>query len=350
MSEQINNNSTQTIDSEQPVYAEKPFEQKRYVTCLVCDCILTDGQKFCHNCGTVVEEKPISLKTVCSNCGAEIMPETRFCHSCGATIEKPPVLKNLVCTSCGNEFSSEMKFCPSCGKQALYMDSVITNKKSKNTKKFLLIGSVAAAIIAIVAIIVICLLSIEVPVKDIVLSKTKVELKIGETKTISCTVYPERASNKEVVWSSSNNSVATVNSSGKITAVGRGTCSITAHAGEHIETIEVKVEAKVNFKNLYDDYCKSIWATLGSDGSYLSLDSNPYDYDDGDYRYSSVVCDAVEDINKALNLPDSLYEDMLQTAWSMGKQSETYEKIGITVTWTYHPDKGLEVTYKKITD
>jgi hypothetical protein len=39
---------------------------------------------------------------------------------------------------------------------------------------------------------------------------------------------------------------------------------------------------------------------------------------------------------------------MMQTSWDMGKQEEIFENIGVKVTWTYHPDKGMEVTYKLI--
>ena len=99
---------------------------------------------------------------------------------------------------------------------------------------------------------------------------------------------------------------------------------------------------------IYDEYCSPSWADLGSDGSYLFVDTNPYDEDDGDYTYMFVVNNAIEDINEALGLPESLNNDMDQTTWSMGKQKETFEDIGIDVSWTYHPDKGLEVTYKLI--
>ncbi len=99
-----------------------------------------------------------------------------------------------------------------------------------------------------------------------------------------------------------------------------------------------------NFKNLYSEYCVSTWADVGSDGSYLSIDTNPFDEDDNGVAYPSAVT-AVKNINKALGLPDSLYNDMAETTWSMGKQSQTFDNV--TVTWTYHPDKGLEVTYKK---
>ena len=114
-----------------------------------------------------------------------------------------------------------------------------------------------------------------------------------------------------------------------------------------IANITVK-EKGPNLKAIYDEFCQSTWADLGSDYSYLSLDTNPYNQDDGDYRYIFTVNDAIEKINKKMGLPDSLYNDMNQTSWSMGKQKEVFENVGIEVTWTYHPDKGLEVTYKLI--
>lgn len=102
-----------------------------------------------------------------------------------------------------------------------------------------------------------------------------------------------------------------------------------------------------DFDKIYNNLDSDIrygWE-LGSDGSYLRADSNVYDLDD----YSNWdIMESIEQTNKDLDLPDSLYNDMLQTTWSMGKQTETFEKQGVTVSWTYHPDKGLEVTYKKI--
>ena len=53
-------------------------------------------------------------------------------------------------------------------------------------------------------------------------------------------------------------------------------------------------------------------------------------------------------MNKNLGLPDSLWNDMIHTNAIMEKQTETFEDIGIKVSWTYHPDYGLEVTYKLI--
>lgn len=101
----------------------------------------------------------------------------------------------------------------------------------------------------------------------------------------------------------------------------------------------------VNFQKLYDEYCVSTWADVGSDGSYLSIDTNPYDRDDDGLAYPAAY-QAIKDVNKALGLPDSLISEMGQTTGGDGKQSETFDNI--TITWKYHPDKGLEVTYKKV--
>lgn len=50
----------------------------------------------------------------------------------------------------------------------------------------------------------------------------------GGTVTLTTTIEPSDAANKSIVWSSSNEEVATVDQNGKVTAVGQGTVSIKA--------------------------------------------------------------------------------------------------------------------------
>lgn len=329
-------------------------------TCPRCNTLITAGQKFCPNCGITVEEAAPTPKT-CSRCNAAVTPGQKFCPNCGNTIAPPPVQK-IVCKTCGSTVSSDSSSCPVCG-VSIYNETAShtasstpvavsatpqQNSYTDNTnskKKFFIIGAAVAAL-AIIAILFFVFRKI--PVDDIVLSVTTVELKVGESQSVSCTVYPDNASDKKVTWTTSDSSVATVSAYGKITAIKKGTCTITAKVGEESKTISVTVKPKVDLEKMYNDNCSSTWATLGSDKSYLSVDTNPYNYEGGDYRYFSVVDDAIKKINKSLGLPDSLYESMNTTSWSMGKQSETFENIGVVVTWTYHPDKGLEVTYKLI--
>jgi uncharacterized protein YjdB len=70
----------------------------------------------------------------------------------------------------------------------------------------------------------------------------------GETKKITVGAEPFEASNKAVTWSSSSMSVATVSSSGKVTAIKAGTATITATAqdgsGKKV-TFKVTVGTKV---------------------------------------------------------------------------------------------------------
>ncbi len=71
----------------------------------------------------------------------------------------------------------------------------------------------------------------DVTVTDIlatnVIIDNSLSLTIGETGTISATVLPKDAS-QSVTWASDNESVATVDASGKVTAVSAGTANITA--------------------------------------------------------------------------------------------------------------------------
>lgn len=69
-----------------------------------------------------------------------------------------------------------------------------------------------------------------IQVEGITLSHKDAELKKGETVQLSAAVTPEDAEDKGVVWSSSDDSVATVDQSGKVTAVGPGEATITASA------------------------------------------------------------------------------------------------------------------------
>jgi uncharacterized protein YjdB len=65
-----------------------------------------------------------------------------------------------------------------------------------------------------------------VSVTGVTLDKTSASLKVGNTLALTATVKPSNASNKNVSWSSSNTSVATV-SNGVVTAKAQGSATIT---------------------------------------------------------------------------------------------------------------------------
>ena len=73
---------------------------------------------------------------------------------------------------------------------------------------------------------------IPILVEDIILSDTDLSLSEGRKVTLTAMVIPEDATNKNIIWSSSDINVATVSSSGTITAVGAGEAIITATAAD----------------------------------------------------------------------------------------------------------------------
>ena len=80
----------------------------------------------------------------------------------------------------------------------------------------------------------------EVAVTSVKLDRDTVELIKGKYVNLTATVYPEKATNKSVTWSSSSNKVAFVKD-GKVTAVSVGTAYIIAKAGEFSDTCVVIV-------------------------------------------------------------------------------------------------------------
>ena len=67
-----------------------------------------------------------------------------------------------------------------------------------------------------------------VPATGITLDKSKLALQTNDTAQLTATVQPENAVSKAVTWTSSNESIARVDNTGKVTAVGSGTATITA--------------------------------------------------------------------------------------------------------------------------
>lgn len=75
----------------------------------------------------------------------------------------------------------------------------------------------------------VCLIEVtKIDVIGILLNQSSLVMDKGATYQLKATVLPDTASNKTVKWVSSNTKVATVDSTGKVIAKGRGTCEIRA--------------------------------------------------------------------------------------------------------------------------
>lgn len=82
-----------------------------------------------------------------------------------------------------------------------------------------------------------------VPVTGVSLDKITLELFTGNTATLTATVQPSDATNKAVTWNTSDNTVATVDENGTVTAVGAGeaTITVTTEDGSKTATCQVTV-------------------------------------------------------------------------------------------------------------
>lgn len=84
----------------------------------------------------------------------------------------------------------------------------------------------------------------EIEVSSVTLSQPTAEMIEGETVQLIATILPSNAADRTVIWASSKQSVATVNSSGVVTAVAEGESTITASAGGKSANCKVTVIKK----------------------------------------------------------------------------------------------------------
>ena len=78
---------------------------------------------------------------------------------------------------------------------------------------------------------------------SITISPKDKEMNIGEELTLTVTFTPENATYKDIEWSSSDPSIATVDNNGKVKAIKEGECSIYAKTKDE-KTAECKIVVK----------------------------------------------------------------------------------------------------------
>lgn len=94
-----------------------------------------------------------------------------------------------------------------------------------------------------------------VPVTGITLNNTDVQtVDYGKSIQLSATVSPDDASDKTVKWSSSDTSVATVDSNGKVTGRYMGTATITATTIDGNKTATCTVTVENNHVHIFEAY------------------------------------------------------------------------------------------------
>lgn len=116
-----------------------------------------------------------------------------------------------------------------------------------------------------------------VSVESVEVSPSSKTIEIDATQELTAKISPDNATNKNVTWSSSNESVATVDENGLVTAVAAGTATITATTkdGNKTDQCEITVEKiqpeKYDFSIDKTELCGDEKATLTLDDSQLGV-------------------------------------------------------------------------------
>ena len=106
-----------------------------------------------------------------------------------------------------------------------------------------------------------CKVTVVIPVTSVSLNKTELTIEKGKSETLTATVSPSDATNKAVTWQSSNNSIATVDQNGKVTAkeLGNVTITVTTKDGSKTATCSVTVKRPANTEPIGDDGDEHGW-------------------------------------------------------------------------------------------
>jgi len=92
------------------------------------------------------------------------------------------------------------------------------------------------------------IVSVFTKVQSVAISPSStVNLSIGQTQELTAVITPATATNKSVTWTSSNQRIATVNSTGVVSAIGNGSCyvTVTSQDGNKQSSVLVQVVTHV---------------------------------------------------------------------------------------------------------
>ncbi len=104
----------------------------------------------------------------------------------------------------------------------------------------------------------------EIEPTSVELDRSNFTLKVGEKKDIDADVYPSSTADKSVIWSSSNSNIASVSTTGYVTAINEGTATIKATTWNNksaalvvtVESAEVPKATLTGFDETQETYRK----------------------------------------------------------------------------------------------
>ena len=144
-----------------------------------------------------------------------------------------------------------------------------------------------------------CKVTVLQPVTGISLNKSSLTMDALGTFQMTASVYPDSANDKRITWSSSDPAIASVDENGLVTALKKGTATITAAA---MDGSGVKSTCKVTVSNTayvctdpaqlesphnYDNSCTDVWSYRldGASSLNVTFDARTEMEDGFDYLY-----------------------------------------------------------------
>ena len=143
----------------------------------------------------------------------------------------------------------------------------------------------------------------EVKVTGISINEQSVSLKQGETFQLIATVQPDNATNKKVIWSSSNETIASVSQDGLVTVNSAGEANITVTT----EDGGFSTNAIVTVTKKQDDYTSLIigkWKMTSGNANATHVTYK----NDGTFEYTSTEDNSYKEVGKYKIDGNKLYE------------------------------------------
>jgi len=130
-----------------------------------------------------------------------------------------------------------------------------------------------------------------VNVSSVSLNKTTDTLVLGNTDILTATVNPSNATNQGVTWTSSDNNVAKVDNTGKVTSINAGIATITATAADTSKTASCNVTVnRALIKGIDVSHWQGSidWQSAHSDGVQFAMIASSYGDGTSSYRNNGV--------------------------------------------------------------
>ena len=197
------------------------------------------------------------------------------------------------------------------------------------------------------------------PVESVSVAPTEKTLMVGETVTLTATVLPENATNKGVIWSTSDASVASVEN-GNVTALAEGTATITVTTSDGGKTAVCAITVQSTNPKAVDLGLSVKWAdrnlgAVSAEGyghSFAWGETTPKQtFGTGNYAWgmpNALTKYNASDARTVLEEADDAAHAILGDKWRMPTAAEIAEmKTNLTWSWTEKNGvKGYEIVSK----